>query len=385
MGNNKIIFGDTTLIDLTNDTVTPDKLVSGETAHDRSGEQITGTAVNLDGLTLSTNDIGNDDVVVTKENNGSWVKKTASKLWDYIKGKIGISNGGSANKFLNERGTFTVVNSGKVYDVEMSSDLDEMTLTEDDTDKTTLPLVATYVGTRADWNNLSAVEQAKYRHIIFTDETGSDDISGKSITYTSSDTTDANATSWTSVAKLTSGLSLTTLFTRMSQMFKNIRYLYNTASPVGTINAYGGTTAPDGWLLCQGQAVSRTDYSELFSVIGTNFGGGDGSTTFNVPDLRGEFLRGAGTNGHSGQGSGGTVGQHQNATEVPAATWNTSSVVVAESGGTGTSTVITNYDTRTAFSSNFKDVGSIQGTRNNYKFGVRPTNTSVNFIIKAKR
>lgn len=120
---------------------------------------------------------------------------------------------------------------GHTYDLVPSSDKSEVTLTEDSVDKTTLPLVATYNGTRANYNSLSSAEQAKYRHIIFTDEPGSDDISGKSITYTSSDTTDGSATSWTSVSKLTSGLSLTTLFARMSQMFKNVRYLYNLTTP----------------------------------------------------------------------------------------------------------------------------------------------------------
>ena len=90
-------------------------------------------------------------------------------------------------------------------------------------------------------------------------------------------------------------------------------------APVGTIQAYGGASSaiPQGWLYCNGAAVSRTTYAELFAVIGTSFGTGDGSTTFNIPDLRGEFLRGAGNNSHSGQGDGGTVGQHQDATEIP--------------------------------------------------------------------
>jgi len=63
---------------------------------------------------------------------------------------------------------------------------------------------------------------------------------------------------------------------------------------VGTISAYGGTSVPanSGWLLCDGSAVSRTTYADLFAVISTNFGSGDGSTTFNLPDLRGRFLRG---------------------------------------------------------------------------------------------
>ena len=62
--------------------------------------------------------------------------------------------------------------------------------------------------------------------------------------------------------------------------------------PVGSIISFGGTIAPTGWLLCDGAAVSRTTYSDLFAVIGTNFGYGDNSTTFNIPDLRGRFLRG---------------------------------------------------------------------------------------------
>lgn len=51
-------------------------------------------------------------------------------------------------------------------------------------------------------------------------------------------------------------------------------------------------TAPDGYLLCNGQAVSRTTYSALFAEIGTTFGEGDGSTTFNLPDLRSRFIKG---------------------------------------------------------------------------------------------
>ena len=51
-------------------------------------------------------------------------------------------------------------------------------------------------------------------------------------------------------------------------------------------------TPPGGWLECDGSAVSRTTYSGLFAAIGTAFGTGDGSTTFNLPDLRGEFVRG---------------------------------------------------------------------------------------------
>lgn len=56
---------------------------------------------------------------------------------------------------------------------------------------------------------------------------------------------------------------------------------------IGTIVPYGGTAAPNGWLLCYGQAISRTTYAVLFATIGVAFGPGDSSTTFNLPDLRG--------------------------------------------------------------------------------------------------
>lgn len=61
---------------------------------------------------------------------------------------------------------------------------------------------------------------------------------------------------------------------------------------VGLIAWFGATAAPTGWLKCNGAAISRTTYANLFASIGTTFGVGDGSTTFNVPDLRGEFVRG---------------------------------------------------------------------------------------------
>ena len=54
--------------------------------------------------------------------------------------------------------------------------------------------------------------------------------------------------------------------------------------PTGTILPFAGTTAPSGYLLCDGSAISRTTYADLFAVIGTIYGTGDGSTTFNVPD-----------------------------------------------------------------------------------------------------
>ena len=65
-----------------------------------------------------------------------------------------------------------------------------------------------------------------------------------------------------------------------------------TAVPSGTVHLFATTTAPSGYLECDGSAVSRTTYADLFTVIGTTWGAGNGSSTFNLPDLRGEFVRG---------------------------------------------------------------------------------------------
>ena len=62
--------------------------------------------------------------------------------------------------------------------------------------------------------------------------------------------------------------------------------------PPGVILPYGGAVAPDGWLMCDGYAVNRTTYASLFAAIGTAWGNGDNSTTFNLPDMRGRFPRG---------------------------------------------------------------------------------------------
>ena len=68
---------------------------------------------------------------------------------------------------------------------------------------------------------------------------------------------------------------------------------------IGSIIPFGGSVVPSGYLLCNGQAVSRTEYSELFAVIGTAYGKGNNSTTFNVPDLREAVPKGAGLSGKS--------------------------------------------------------------------------------------
>lgn len=84
------------------------------------------------------------------------------------------------------------------------------------------------------------------------------------------------------------------------------------ALPPGIIAPYAAASAPAGWLICAAQAVSRTTYSALFAVIGTTYGVGDGSTTFNLPDLRGRVIAGV-----DNQGGFGAAGRLTNTTITP--------------------------------------------------------------------
>lgn len=74
-------------------------------------------------------------------------------------------------------------------------------------------------------------------------------------------------------------------------------------TPIGSILAFGGSSAPTGFLICDGSSVSRTDFADLFTTIGVTYGSGNGTTTFTLPDLRQRFPL-----GKSGSGTGNTLG-----------------------------------------------------------------------------
>lgn len=93
--------------------------------------------------------------------------------------------------------------------------------------------------------------------------------------------------------------------------------------PAGSILPYGGAAAPTGFLLANGAAVSRATYADLFTAIGTSYGVGDGSTTFNIPDMRGRFPLGkaaAGTGSTLGATGGSLDHTHSLATHTHALT-----------------------------------------------------------------
>lgn len=146
--------------------------------------------------------------------------------------------------------------------------------------------------------------------------------------------------------------------------------------PVGTILPYGGATAPSGgWLIANGTAISRTEYANLFAAIGCNFGCPD-SSRFNLPDLRGTFLRGvdAGSGRDPsaasrtalapGGNTGNAVGSFQSDMVGNHNHYNVS--VIGHDGGPGISSSLAGYSPS----------GSGLGSE------TRPKNVYVNFIVK---
>lgn len=154
--------------------------------------------------------------------------------------------------------------------------------------------------------------------------------------------------------------------------------------PVGMICAFMAVTAPDGFLACDGSTKNIADYQALADFIKAQFGsytkfGGDGTTTFGLPNLSGEFLRGAGTNGHANQGAGAAVGTHQDATVIPNFYIDSTNKMLSVPGS---NIQITNPDTAAANASGngFSSYGTPSGSYPQ-SASVRPTNTAVLYCI----
>ena len=146
------------------------------------------------------------------------------------------------------------------------------------------------------------------------------------------------------------------------------------AAPPGKVAPFAQTTAPAGWLIADGAAVSRATYAALFAAIGTLYGVGDGATTFNLPDYRAEFLRGA----DQGRGidAGRAVGSAQ-AGQMPAHTHGIRTNAEGGSGGiTGN------------VRDNFNGIGPVGGQGTESAGGTanasenRPRNVAVLYCIK---
>jgi microcystin-dependent protein len=160
-------------------------------------------------------------------------------------------------------------------------------------------------------------------------------------------------------------------------------------NPIGTIISFIGQQPPATYLRCDGGQYVIADYQELADFIVVNFGavnyfGGDGERYFAVPDMRGEFLRGTGVNGHENQGNGADVGVHQDGTEHIVLHADPVSEYVFVN--TNIYRPLNNADCSNSYSTTrLMCKFSKETTSQIYAVGTsRPTNTSVLFCIKAK-
>lgn len=153
--------------------------------------------------------------------------------------------------------------------------------------------------------------------------------------------------------------------------------------PSGVIVSFGGASVPNGYLLCDASAVSRTTYAGLFAAIGTTYGVGDGATTFNVPDLRQRFPLGKAASG-TGSTLGGTGGAidhthditHTHQVDPPNTTSGVPSATVAATNLTGSAASTTHtHDVNIAAFTSGAASTSTSGTAN-------APFLSVNYIIK---
>lgn len=117
------------------------------------------------------------------------------------------------------------------------------------------------------------------------------------------------------IAKVTTSSGAVTAVAQVNQT-DTFKYAFQ---PTGSVEMYAGqyNNIPTNWLLCDGSAISRTTYKDLFDVVGIQFGNGDGSTTFNLPDLRAKFPRGANASANPGN-TGGADSVTLTTSELPA-------------------------------------------------------------------
>ena len=151
--------------------------------------------------------------------------------------------------------------------------------------------------------------------------------------------------------------------------------------PAGAVMAFAMNSAPSGWLAADGSNVNRTTYAALFSAIGTTYGAGDGSTTFALPDLRGIFVRGSGSQTISGI----TYNKTFAAKEGDALQGHRHNITPSGYGAAYSSgTVIGNYDV-TSLASTAQTTGPISdGTNGTPRTAseTRPANIALLYCIK---
>lgn len=150
----------------------------------------------------------------------------------------------------------------------------------------------------------------------------------------------------------------------------------------GFLQAYGGSSAPSGWLICDGTAVSRITYAALYTAIGNAYGNGDGSTTFTLPDMRGNFVRGTNlgstndpdASSRVASASGGNTGDNVGSFQESIYQSHSHQITVYHSGATSVSNFVGQAVTN--FASSLVPDSAVGGAE------TRPINTYFTYIIK---
>jgi len=158
---------------------------------------------------------------------------------------------------------------------------------------------------------------------------------------------------------------------------------------VGMIAPFGMSSVPTGWLACDGSAVSRTTYADLFTAIGTTWGAGDGSSTFALPDLEGAFLRGTGGHGtHQMATEGGSdhfTGPNVGSFEDDQMQGHKHQIKALDNGSSGATDWLLRGNGVGSSGSSFMENNPVtDGTNGNPRYGdeTRPFNAGVKYCIK---
>ena len=168
----------------------------------------------------------------------------------------------------------------------------------------------------------------------------------------------------------------------------------NESVPIGTICLWAGSSGNihEDWLVCDGSAVSRATYSDLYTIQGNTFGAGNGSTTFNVPDMRDRFVVGSGSS-YSQNAKGGSASVTLTANEMPshthtqnqhrhqpsAATYFAHTSYTAETGAGANYAAVNSYSSYTGYTTATNQNTGGGGSHEN-----RPPYIGIMYIIRAK-
>ena len=327
-----------------------------------------------------------DYVVIIENDNQSWmVQPGPYRITNKTTTGFTLASYNMAAGVFDIQGTYTAFKpvkiegytalQNKVNNPDNTPTIDSMNLvTSDGVARAIENASAVWKGTKAEWNALPATTKIKYDLAVLIDTQLI-----KSVDRT--DGTDSDVADLTNVWTGTQAQWDAMTQAQRDQYDKALIQdgVYGIAAtlPVGCVQAYMGAVEPAGWLICNGQTFDTAKYPDLYAVLNSN----------KVPDLRGEFLRGAGSNPITGY-AGANVGVHQEATTVPNSVWYRDSATNAHIGcavpttaGTGNSPSNSDKTTMGGVWANAATAAPSGNVALNH--AVRPTNTSVNWIIFA--